>query len=196
MLLSWFGSFFIFYCCYRDYDAWWYTRFLLPGYPALILGIVLIARDLPELLRKTVSESNRSRLKLAVLIVMVAVTLSHERRYIRKLDIFSVGVGEEWYHASCRWADKQVPDNSLIASMQMSGALKFYTSRPIVRWDEAVSGQWPELKKHAAEKGYQWYALLFPFEIEEAQKRMGGKWAQIGKIDHISLWRIELPSDR
>jgi hypothetical protein len=80
--------------------------------------------------------------------------------------------------------------------MQMSGALKFYTSRPIVRWDEAVSGQWPELKKHAAEKGYQWYALLFPFEIEEAQKRMGGKWAQIGKIDHISLWRIELPSDR
>jgi 4-amino-4-deoxy-L-arabinose transferase-like glycosyltransferase len=195
MLLSWFGAFFLFYCCYNIYDDWCYTRFLLPGYPALVLGAVLIARDLSELLKKWVSEVNRARLKWVVLILMVAVTLSHERRYIRRLGLFDVAAGEGWYPASCRWADKQLPSNSLIASMQMSGALKFYTSRPIVRWDAVTPGQWPEVKKRAAERGYQWYALLWPFEIEEAQKRIGGRWTKVGMLDQFSLWRIELTSE-
>src|SRR5262249_48320611 len=160
MLFSWFCAFFIFYSFYSisDYsisDAWSYTRFLLPGYPALVLGIALIARDLCELLRNRVSESNRARLKWAVLILMVAATLSHERRYIRKLDVFSISQGEQRYPASIRWADNQLPGNSLIVSRQMSGALKFYTSRPIVRWDFITPENWPEVKKQAAEKGYQ-----------------------------------------
>src|SRR5262245_44963006 len=36
LLASWFGSFFAFYTCYYYYDEWWYTRYLLPGLPALI----------------------------------------------------------------------------------------------------------------------------------------------------------------
>jgi Dolichyl-phosphate-mannose-protein mannosyltransferase/Bacterial membrane protein YfhO len=195
MLLSWFGAFFLFYCCYSVYDEWWHTGFLLPGYPALILGAVLIARDLPGLLRRLVSESNLARLKWVVLIVMVAVTLSHERRYSRKLDIFSVGAGEAWRPAACSWADKQLPSKSLIASMQMSGALKFYTDRPIFRWDAVTPGQWPEVKKHAAERGYQWYALLAPSEVEEAQKRLGGKWTKLGMLNQIGLWQIEPTSE-
>jgi hypothetical protein len=196
MLLSWFGAFFMFYCCYYDYNAWWYTRFLLPGYPALVLGALLIARDLPELLRKYVSENNRARLKWVVLIIMVAVTLSHERRYINKFDVFSVGISEEAYKTSCRWADQQLPSNSLIASMQMTGALKFYTNRPIVRWDAVTPEKWADVKKRAAERGYQWYALLQPFEVEDAQKRMGGRWTELGMQGPISLWRIELASDQ
>jgi len=195
MLLSWFGAFFLFYCFYNIYDAWWYTRFLLPAYPAMVLGAVLIARDLPELFRKWVSESNRARLRWIVLIIMVAVTLSHERRNIRKFDLFSVNVGEGSYPASCRWADQQLPSKSLIASMQMSGALKFYTNRPILRWNAVTPEQWPEVKKRAAERGYQWYALLIPSEIEEAQKRLGGKWTKLGTLDQTSLWRIEPASE-
>jgi hypothetical protein len=56
--------------------------------------------------------------------------------------------------------------------------------------------QWPEVKKHAADSGYQWYALLWPHEVEEAQKRMGGKWTKLGMLDQFSLWRVELASDQ
>jgi hypothetical protein len=196
MLLSWFGAFFLFYCFYNVYDYWWYTRFLLPGYPALVLGVLLIARDLPELLRKSVSESKRARLKWVVLIIMVAVTLSHEWRYINKFGVFGIGIGEEAYQTSCRWADQQLPSKSLIASMQMSGALKVYTDRPIVRWDAVTPEKWPEVKKRAAERGYQWYALLTHFEVEEARKRMGGRWTEFGVHGPVTLWRIELASDQ
>jgi len=80
--------------------------------------------------------------------------------------------------------------------MHMSGALGFYTERPIVRWDWVDPERWPVVKKNAAERGYQWYALLMPFEVEEAQKRLGGKWAKLGMLDQMSLWRIELDSDQ
>src|SRR4030095_9901417 len=195
MLLSWFGAFFLFYCFYDIYDAWWYTRFIVPGYPALVLGAVLIARDLSELLRKWVSETNRARLKWVILIVLVAVTLSHERRYNRRFDTFSIDGSEEWYPASCRWWDKRCASKWLIASIQMSGAWKFYPNRPIVRWDWLRPEQWIEVKKHAAEKGDQWHAFLWSNEVEEAQKRMGGKWTKLGMLDQFSLWRIELTSE-
>lgn len=75
--------------------------------------------------------------------------------------------------------------------MQMSGALKFYTNHPIVWWDFITPENWLEVKKQAAEKGYQWYALLWPWEIEEAQKRISGKWTKLGILEQFSLWRIE-----
>jgi hypothetical protein len=87
-----------------------------------------------------------------------------------------------------------IPSNSLVVSMQMSGALKFYAERQIVRWDEVEPWQWPVLKNRAAEKGYRWYALLMPFEIEKAQKEMGGKWTKMGMVGPISLWQIETSS--
>jgi hypothetical protein len=83
----------------------------------------------------------------------------------------------------------------LIVSKQISGALKFFTGRPIVRWDFITPENWPEVKKQAAEKGYQWYALLGPWEIEEAQKRISGKWTKMGSQDQFSLWRIEPVAD-
>ncbi|HKE03194.1 MAG TPA: YfhO family protein, partial [Blastocatellia bacterium] len=194
-LLSWFGAFFIFYCLYSVHDAWLYTRFLLPGYPALILGVLLIARDLPGLFGRVVSEHNRARLKWIVLAIFLAVTLSHEKRYIKRINVSNISVSESAYPASCRWADQQLPSQSLIVSAQFSGALKFYTSRPIVRWDEITPGQWPVVKKHAAEKAYQWYALLAPHEVEAARSRLGGRWTKLGALDQTSLWRIDLNSE-
>jgi hypothetical protein len=191
MLISWFGAFLIFYACYDVYDAWWYTRFLLPAYPALILGALLTARDVAGLLKNSVSESNRAWLSRVVLILLLVVTLGAAKRQTRELGVLSIGAGELLYSESCRWADQMLPAQSLVVSMQMSGALKFYTQRLVIRWDEVKPDQWRPLKEHAAERGYQWYALLQPHEVEEAQRRLPGKWVQIGRLRHISLWRIE-----
>ena len=191
MLITWFGAFLIFYGCYDVYDAWWYTRFLLPAFPALILGALLTARDISGPLKNSVSESNRVWLSRVVLILLLIATLIPAKRQVKDLEVLGIGKGESVYSESCRWADQMLPEQSLVVSMQMSGALKFYTQRLIVRWDEVNPDQWQPLKEHAAERGYRWYALLHPHEIEDAQKRMPGKWVQIGKLRHISLWQIE-----
>jgi 4-amino-4-deoxy-L-arabinose transferase-like glycosyltransferase len=196
MLISWFGAFFLFFSFYDFYGAWWWTRFLLPAYPALILGALLVARDVVGLLGKWISEVNRARLRWVVLAILLGVTLSHENRYIKRFDLFNFGAGEIAHKTSCRWADQTIPSNSLLAAGHMSGAVDFYTQRPIVRYDFLDPVKWGTLKKRAAERGYQWYALLMPFEIEDAQNRMGGRWTELGMVGPISLWRIELTSDQ
>jgi hypothetical protein len=195
MLISWFAAFFIFYSCYDIYGAWWYTRFLLPGYPAMILGALLVLRDVADRLGKRFSEINRPLLRWAVLLILVGVTLSYEGLYIKRQDLYNFGPNEIVHYSSCRWADRTIPNNSLVATMQMSGAMKFYTERPIIRWDWLEADRLPTVKKHAAEKGYKWYALLMPFEVEDAQKKMGGTWTKLGMHQNISLWRIESPAD-
>jgi 4-amino-4-deoxy-L-arabinose transferase-like glycosyltransferase len=78
MLISWFGAFFLFCSCYDYYLAWWCTRFLLPVYPAMILGALLVARDVAGLLGRWISEVNQARLRWAVLAILLGVTLSRE----------------------------------------------------------------------------------------------------------------------
>jgi 4-amino-4-deoxy-L-arabinose transferase-like glycosyltransferase len=120
ILLSWFGAFFLFYSFYDIERSWWNTRLLLPAYPAMILGSLLVARDLSGLLGKRISEVNKARLSWVVLTILLAVTLSHQRRNIRRFDAFNVGRHEIAHYTSCRWADQTIPANSLVAASQMS----------------------------------------------------------------------------
>jgi hypothetical protein len=42
-LTLWFAVFFLFYSGYDPYSTWWYTRFLLPALPAMILATLFVA---------------------------------------------------------------------------------------------------------------------------------------------------------
>jgi hypothetical protein len=186
LLVTWFGAYLIFYSCYAIYDEWWSKRFLLPAIPALILGALLTAKDVARW-----PKAQSHTMQWVLLAILLVVTLGYERAYLKHFNVLLSGAGELKHASSCRWADTQLPEQALVASMQMSGALKFYTRRSIVRYERVEPNQWHLLKERARERGYQWYALLMPFEIEDAQKRMPGKWEQLGAVDEISLWRIE-----
>ncbi len=191
MIITWFGAYLIFYASYGIYGSWWYTRFLLPAIPALILGALLTARDAAWMLIKPTIEGDHVWRRRGVLAALLAVTFIFEGHYVRRFDVFNIAAGHGVNADSCRWADQILPSKSLVVAMEMSGALKFYTSRLIVRWERVGPGQWPTLKSHAAERGYQWYALLLPFEVEEARSQLGGKWVQVGTFKQVSLWRID-----
>ncbi|MCI0337146.1 MAG: glycosyltransferase family 39 protein, partial [Acidobacteria bacterium] len=191
ILLTWFGAFLIFFSCYPHYDAWWYTRFLLPGLPAMIIGALITTRETVYLLKRVVSERILVLLARISVIVLLFAQLYFAPHYIKRFDVLTFGAGELIHPDSCRWADQQLPSKALVVSVDMSGALSFYTDRTIVRWDWVMPEQWPLLKERAAEKGYRWYALLMPQEVEGAQKFVPGKWTKLGMHRHISLWEIE-----
>lgn len=191
MIFAWFGCFFLFYCTYDIYEEWWYTRFLLPAYPALILGALLSTKELSGFLQRFVGERRRAQVSRVALAVLVIVGFWCAYYYDGKFEVFRIGRSESIHAESSYWADRALPAQALVVSMQMSGALDFYTDRPVVRWDWLTLDQWAVLKKRAAEKGYGWYALLHPHEIEDAQKRVPGKWNKIGELKHVSLWQID-----
>lgn len=198
LLVSWFGVFFVFYCCYYHYNEWWYTRFLLPGMPALFLGALLTVRDLAKLsklslLSKLAGLAGRRGvwLRRAAAAVLIVVVLGFERQSGEEFRLLRVGALEMVHAESCRWADGEMVGAAPVVAMEMSGALKYYANRPVVRYDRVEPGQWRELTARAAGKGYRWYALLMPHEVEPARSRLAGRWTQLGAMRNISLWRIE-----
>ena len=187
LLLLWFGSFFLFYCFWAPYETWWYTRYLLPAIPALILASLLVARD-------GLSPQHGGRgvlLRRFLAVLLLAIVLVVERSWIRRFDVLKFGEGERLYPDASRWAESQVPPSSLVISMQMSGALKFYTNLTPVRWDWIQPDQVSLLRERARAEGYQWFALLAPFENEELQKRLPWGWTKMGTRRDVTLWRLD-----
>lgn len=190
LLLLWFAGFFLFYCVWAAYEAWWYTRYLLPAVPALILASLLVTRD-------GLSPQQRGRTAVprrALAALALAIVLAFEGVWIRDLNVLRFGEGERLYPDACRWAESKVPPRALVISMQMSGALKYYTNLTPVRWDWIQPQQVPLLRERARTEGYQWFALLFPFEEKELRERIPWGWTKMGNLREATLWRLE--SDR
>ena len=186
LLIAWFVPFILLYSTYSFYDAWWYTRFLLPAYPALILGTLLTAQSLRVRLR-----GSRPVLRWAVCILGFAVLFWVPLKYVIRHDLLSFGGGESLHAESCRWADKQLPPQGVIFSWEMSGALHFYTDRLIIRYERVPPSLWPTLRRRVEESGREFYALLMDGELELARKSVPGYWTELGHIRHIGLWRID-----
>jgi len=185
LLISWFGAFLLFYCSYRFYEDWWYTRFLLPGYPGLILGALLNAKWLIGAWKK---ESRQ--LRWVVGFILLVATLGFADHYNRKFQVFRTGRDQDIHKDSCRWADASLPAQAILVSGEMSGALKFYTRRLILRWDMVRPDLWTTVKSQIQGKGYEFYALLMPHELELAQQNVPGEWKELGQMRHLSLWHV------
>jgi hypothetical protein len=189
MLVAWFGLFLLLYCFWGPYEAWWYTRFLLPALPAVILAALLVMRDLRGPL---FGEGRRhSRFWAPVAFVLFLVVLGFEYRFLRQFDVLRLAEGETVYPDASRWVESKLPPQSLVLSMQMSGALKYYTSLTPVRWDWIQPEQVTLLRENARARGYRWFALLFPFENEELEKRLPWGWTRVGTLRNVTLWQAE-----
>jgi 4-amino-4-deoxy-L-arabinose transferase-like glycosyltransferase len=189
VVLAWFGTFMLFYVFYDVYEGWGETRFILPGYPGLLLGALLAAYALLEQGRET------TRWRWAVGVPLLVLTLGYTGYFVYRNRVWGMKESLAFNAESCRWADAQVPPQTLLVSMEMSGALKFYTRRSVFRWDQVRPDAWPELYRQVLARGFQFYALLMDYEVERAQATVAGRWEELGHVAHVGLWRIE-PLDK
>lgn len=187
LLLLWFGGFFAFYAFYEVSDDWWSTRFLLPGIPTMILAAALVARDGRAELARRGHWVWRCATGLPLLFGILAVSAGH----IRRFDLLSMHRGEKIYRDASSGTAALVPRNALVASMQMSGALKYYTPLPIVRWDLVYPTRFPGLRRTAEEKGFRWYSLVWTFEEEGFARNLPGQWRRIRAWRDVGLWRLD-----
>lgn len=187
ILWTWFLSYFLFYCFYWHYDAWWYTRFLLPAIPALILAAMVTFRD--------VFASRPRRLRVAAFLAMLAAICWVSVVKNREFYTFELGESETVYPRSARWADENLPAQTVILAMQVSGSLTYYTDRVVVRWDRLDPEAFQWLREHLDARGIEMVALLFDFEVEELKEQLPVRWKKIGDYLGITLWKVAEPSN-
>jgi 4-amino-4-deoxy-L-arabinose transferase-like glycosyltransferase len=194
-LAAWILVFLVFYAFYfHTHEVWWYLRFLLPAFPAMIVGSLLVGRA--ALARATATSrawtSPAARVTAGAL--LVALVLVHNAWWSRRLHALNVGQDQRDYVEAAAWMQRRLPAGAVILAMQVSGSFLYYTNFPILRYDyldgepaQRVLALWPE---------HPLYAVLFPFEVEQGRifrNHLPGRWEQIGAVKHITVWEYRGP---
>ena len=190
MLAAWILVFLVFYLFYRHtHEMWWYLRFLLPAFPALIVAALLVARALTGKLRMAPSPRGLAVAGLLILIYSVA--------WCRHYYVHHVGSGEAVYPLTAAWSRENLPSAAVVAAMQTSGALFYYTDLTILRWDLIGPDDFRRIAAACRTAGRPLYAVLFPNEIEEDNaftEHLPGTWTKIGAVRQVTVWRYDSPT--
>ncbi len=187
VLIAWTVPFLAFYAGYwHTHEWWWYLRFLLPAFPAIIIGGLWVMHKLwvrllaPRLPGPLVA---RSCGIAAILVILVHAAFWHHR-----LNAHLIGLGESVFPESCTWAREHLPANAIILTEQTSGALIYYTDFSLVRWDSLNLERFARLTAVAGKRPL--VAALFPHEVQSAlAPRLPGRWQEIGAVRHVTFWQ-------
>ena len=176
-LLSWFISFLVFYSIYPICDAWWYLRFLVPAFPAILIGAVAVMRDF-------VAWPRARYAMIAIVFITGIIVCRHYR-------LGSVHTGEATYPNAIHWAKKQLPPNAIVATMQFSGAYYFYAGELPARYDQLDANRFAEIRAYTGVAGLKWYALVFDWEEKDLFAKMPGRWTKLNQMRNVGLWRLD-----
>lgn len=120
VLAVWFVPFFLFYSFYFWYDEWWYTRFLLPAYPAVAVAAAIAFAEL-----------RWRRVAMAAVILVAAWQL----RQIARFGVLHTDEEQGRVMAPVQWAARHLPPGALVLSHEYSGTLLYESSLRPVRFD-------------------------------------------------------------
>ncbi len=169
---------------YHSSETWWYLRFILPAFPALLLAALVVFQRLGQLIPST-------RWARPLFVAVLAFGVVWQVRLSRRLDVLNIPIGEAYYWDAANRARQALPPESAIFCMQLSGALYFYTPFMLIRWDQVVVAKLPDLLAALRVEKRPVYAVLHDFESREARERLGGRWKLIATVRTFTFWQLE-----
>jgi hypothetical protein len=172
LLALWFAAFVLFYAFYFSYDEWWYTRFLLPAYPALA---VAAGATFAEAVKRWRTPA----------IALLIVTLLWQARQCAILGVLYTDEEQHVLQVPPQWAARALPPKSIVFSKEFSGALLYYTKHRVIRWDLAPPDH--ALAIARATKGPV-YALLMKHEEAPFLAKYGAHFRRVRTFEGGTLF--------
>jgi hypothetical protein len=191
MLISWFGLFLAVYCSYSFYSEWWFTRFLLPGWPALIIGSLITSKYVGDMLYSRLGVNGSLLASRIPSMVLITLVIAYSIYNIKSLGMSDYCLGAQREKDIVMWAHGQMPPNAIVITDYWGGMLKYYGGRSVVAYPSVDEAKWKILKEKVRSKGWAFYALLPLTSLESAQKHMPGKWSPLGTYESQTLWRVD-----
>jgi hypothetical protein len=182
------------YLVYGVFDDWSYLRFLLP---ALAVLAIFAAAELSAWIEKWPVV-----VKVPLLFAVLLGVTAYNVFTARNLDTFKLADRLERVSRVADFINTSVPQNAVILSGEQSGSMRYYTKRPILRWEAAT----PEALTNAVTKleqgGRPVFIVLDAWEDAPFRAKFSGASAvaldwppmlEAGTTNRTRLWRL---SDR
>jgi len=190
-LLTFAAAVFACYIPYEVFDAWWFLRFVLPGYPALL---VLTSAALVWLLQRMGSRWQVASYVVAAVVAVVLVRGSIQRH------AFGLWEFERRFQLAGEYVASRLPQNAIVIAAQESGSVRFYSNRMTIAWRDLPADALDTALAFARAHDLRPYFLIENGEQQEFVERFQAKsplgglaWPAIVDINH--MLRIYDPDD-
>lgn len=168
------------YVAYIVFDSWAFLRFFLPAWPLLAVGAAGVFAALID--------RGPFALKFAVIAGVIAVGASGVRM-ARDREAFNLWHGNRRYTAAAAILHDISRDNSVVFCMEQSGALRYYSGRMPLRYDEMPPDWLDRSIDWLAASGVHSYAVLDAWELEPFRERFKDQRAVHGLDTPIVLYQ-------
>jgi hypothetical protein len=180
---------YLWYIHFQEHE-WWYLRFLLPVFPAMLVMAAMGCRALCTRVRP--------RCRAVVLAGLYVSVLAYQIGRVQDLAILRLWEGETVYPSVARYVERSTPPNAVLVSMLHSGSLRYYTGRLTLRYDWVGRDWWPRGLDTLSALGYRPYVVLSEFEEADFRRRFGfsganGPGRLVAELVHPSRVRVYDP---
>lgn len=173
------------YVFYLPFDAWWFTRFLLPAYPLLVVSSAAVLATNLDRMRPATRAVVASALCLG-LMAWGITSASHR-------GTFAFGEGELKYPRVARFIAVRLPQRAVILTKQHSGSVRYYAGRLTVRFSLLEPGWLDAAIDYLQIRGRPLYILVEDWEQAEFRARFADH-TPIGRLDWPPLAEYRGPS--
>lgn len=174
--------------CYLPYvvfDAWWYTRFLLPAILPLLALAAAVAVVSIDRLRAPARPIVFAALAATLSAMSIRTAVTHDVFRIRDL---------EWRFRSVGERAAALPENAAFITLHHSGSLRFYAGRSTAGWADIDKGRLDDAIAFLRRHGRKPYLLFEGWEEPEfrarfAADRLGGLgWPAVLEVDGVRIY--------
>jgi hypothetical protein len=154
------------YAAYLVFDSAGYLRFLLPGWPFMMVGLGAIVA--------AVWRVNVPALRLVAAIVVIGLGVWNARTAVER-SVFEQRQAARHEAPIGQIVRAHTPENSVVLAVHRSGSLRYYAGRVTLRYDMLDPDWLDRATAWLQDRGVRVYAVLDERETAEAKQRFAGQ---------------------
>jgi dolichyl-phosphate-mannose-protein mannosyltransferase len=176
------------FACYLPYvvfDAWWYTRFLLP---ATLPLLALTAAVIVTLIARAPAPA-----RLIVFGLLTTALVAFSIRTAVPRDVFRIR-DLEWRFRSAGERVATLPANAALITLHHSGSVRFYAGRSTFGWADIEKGHLDDAIAFLRRHGRKPYLMFEGWEEPQFKERFTGErlgaldWPPFVEVDGVKLY--------
>jgi hypothetical protein len=169
------GLTFVSYVFYATFEHWFYLRFLLPAYPALL---VLMVAALRWLVGKIPAE-----VRVPTVALICAAIVPFGVNAARHEGVFNVAASEGRHVRAAQEVASRTPADAIVMAVQHSGSVRYYADRVTLRYDWLKDAALDTALRDLSAKGRRVYLVVDDWEEKEFRARFSpsNRAAQLGE---------------
>lgn len=170
------------YVFYAPFGAWWFLRFLLPAWPALMLAATVVLYG----------SAPRARARSLVAAGCVALMCTWGLVVAQQRFAFDLWRGERRFVDAAFYVRDHTEPQAVVLTLAHSGSVRYYAGRLTLRWDLLRPTRLDQAIEFLQSSGRHPYLLLDGVEVPVFRARFG-EMSQLASLAWQPIARLDRP---